>query len=187
MTLQAFAEAGSYATHVVAAFSFPPHRAENFRYRAELGGGAMWDLGPYAVTPGRVIFGANATEILGRVLVTQGEVDTGFSVLAIYPGGRSVVGSFGFTTGYINHVEIMGPGMTVSMDRIFSPLPQSSTELTIRGASGVSKLVVAPADTFTLFFHDVFRAIALNDHCRFASTILEDARALERLRTLGKQ
>lgn len=65
---RAFEEIGSQPSHIVSVFSFPPHRPENFRYRADLGGGSMWDLGPYAVTPGRIFFGAASSEIVSRYL-----------------------------------------------------------------------------------------------------------------------
>ncbi len=41
-------------THITVDFSFPPLDPENFRYKKDLGGGALNDLGPYAVSAGRV-------------------------------------------------------------------------------------------------------------------------------------
>jgi dTDP-3,4-didehydro-2,6-dideoxy-alpha-D-glucose 3-reductase len=169
-------------TNIVAFFSFPPHRPENFRYQAALGGGAMWDLGPYAITPGRVFFGEASCEIVSRYLSLSGEVDTGFSLLATYPGGRSAVGSFGYTTGYINRLDIAGPGVTVTMDRAFSPLPNVPTEVTIRRADQTITTTVPAADTFALFFREVFRAIADGDYSRFADTMLVDAHEMDCLR-----
>jgi dTDP-3,4-didehydro-2,6-dideoxy-alpha-D-glucose 3-reductase len=179
---QAFEEIGSQPSHIVSIFSFPPHRRENFRYRADLGGGAMWDLGPYAVTPGRTFFGAPSSEIVSRYVLTSGEVDTAFSLLAVYPGGRSVVGSFGYTTGYINRLDIIGPRITVTMDRAFSPLPNMPADVTIRTADQTVAITVPAADTFALFFADVFRSIAQGDYSRFADSMLSDAGEMDRLR-----
>lgn len=186
---EAFEEMGSQPSHIVAVFSFPPHRPENFRYQAELGGGAMWDLGPYAITPGRIFFGEPAFEIMSRRLSTRGDVDTEFGFLATYPGGRSTVGCFGFTTGYMNRLDIIGPGITVTMERAFSPLANVPTELTVRRADQVLTTTIAPADTFALFFGDFLQAIAQGDHVHFAATMLVDAVEMERLRRsclLGK-
>ena len=98
--LREFEDIGSQPTRITAFFSFPPRPPENFRYKASLGGGAIWDLGPYAVTPGRVLFGRTASEIVSRSVSTAGDVDTAFSFLATYPDQRFAVGSFGFTTEY---------------------------------------------------------------------------------------
>ena len=46
-----FAAAYTEPTHIVAVFSMPPRPSGNFRNRADLGGGCLWGLGPYAITP----------------------------------------------------------------------------------------------------------------------------------------
>jgi NDP-hexose-3-ketoreductase len=180
--LQTFAEAGSRPTHILAAFSFPPLPQANFRTRAELGGGILYDLGPYAISIGHRCFGAPAQEIIGRVLTTNGEVDTGFSMLAIYPDGRSVVGSFSCTTGYINRVDIAGPGIVVSLDRIFSPPATATTTIALRQHDAVTTIEIPPADSFELFFRDLIQAIADGRHARFTDRLLQDAEQLDRLR-----
>ena len=185
--LQVFQEARNRPTHIVAVFSVPPQPPDNFRYRAELGGGAMLDLGPYALTPGRVFFGEPASEIVGRCLSTRNEVDTGFSLVATYPGGRSAVGSFGYTTGYMNRLDLLGPGIAVTMDRVFSPLANATTELIVRRDDRATTITIPPADTFALFFEDLRRAIAQSDYSRFATTMLWDAQEMARLRSSAMQ
>ena len=117
---QAFVEAGSRPTRIIATFSFPPLPADNFRYKAAFDGGALWDLGPYAVTPGRLFFGEEPKEIECHVTGRGDEVETSFSVLMTYGGGCSMVGHFGFDTGYRNRLDILGPGVTVTIDRVFT-------------------------------------------------------------------
>ena len=119
---------------------------------------------------------------LSAAISTSGEVDTGFSLLATYPEGRSVVGSFGYTTGYINRLDIIGPRITVTMDRAFSPLPSTPADVTIRTTDQTVTITVPAADTFALFFADVFRSIAQGDFSRFADAMLEDANEMDRLR-----
>ncbi len=183
LAFQAFEEAGSRPTHAVAVFSFPPLPPEDFRQRAALGGGALLDLGRYALTPGRIFFGAPPLEVTGRRLSDNGEVDTGFSLTAVYEGGRSLVGTFTYTTGYMNRLDLLGPGVTVTLDRVFSPPPDMTTELIVRRAGGEVRQAVAPADTFALFFRELFAAVAGRDYERFAAPLLEDARAFGRLQS----
>src|SRR5205085_2558452 len=52
-----FAQANSAPTRLTAEFCFPDLDPTNFRYRRALGGGALWDVGPYAVSVGRTFFG----------------------------------------------------------------------------------------------------------------------------------
>lgn len=177
-----FERASSQPTHIIAVFSIPPRKAESFRYQAELGGGAIWDLGPYAVTPGRIFFGARSSEIVSRCLSVTAGVDTGFSLLGTYPGGRSLVGSFGYTTEYVNRLDVIGPRIAVTMDRAFSPLPDVPADITIRMDDKSLTETFPPADTFSLFFGEVFRSIASQGYSQFADAMLADAGEIERLR-----
>jgi NDP-hexose-3-ketoreductase len=179
---KAFEQAGSSPTHLLAVFSYPPVSFDNYRNFAESGGGALWDLGPYAITPGRLFFGVAPSDIIGRRLSENDEVETSFSMMALYPGGRSCTGSFGFTTGYLNRLDIVGPGIVVTIDRAFTPLPDSTTELTIRESDKVRSIQVPPADSFALFFEDFFHAVASRNYGDFRNCMLADAIALDRLR-----
>lgn len=179
---RAFDDAHDSPTRAVAVFSMPPRPQGNFRNVAALGGGALWDLGPYAVTPGRIFFHAPSESILSRSIALDEGVETAFDVIAAYAGGRSLAGSFGWTTSYLNRLDVMGSTVTVTMDRAFSTPPDMATELTIRSADRVQIVTVPPADTFYLFFVDVFDALTRGTHSRFADVLLADAREMEILR-----
>jgi predicted dehydrogenase len=178
-----FEQAGTSPTHLLAAFSYPPVAPDNYRNFREPGGGALWDLGPYAITPGRLFFESAPSEIIGRRLSENTEVDTSFSIMALYSGGRSCTGSFGFTTGYLNRLDIVGPKMVITVERAFVPPPDSAMELSVREPDKVHSVQVPPADSFALFFEDFFRAIANCNYGDYTNYMLADALALERLRT----
>lgn len=179
---QGFAEAGSEPTRITATLSFPPLPAGNFRYQKALGGGALWDLGPYAITPGRLFFGAEPEEVVCRVTARGDEVETGFSVLATYSGGRAMVGHFGFNTGYRNRLDILGPGVTVTVDRVFTMPAHLASELHVNQHDRPRTVTVEPADHFALFLRAVLEAIESGNHRPLAADMLADARALRRLR-----
>lgn len=183
---QAFAEVGSHPTKITATFSFPPLPAENFRYRAILDGGALWDLGPYAVTPGRLFFGTEP-EVVCRVTEWGDEVETAFSVLATYGDGRSTVGHFGFNTGYRNRLDILGPHVTVTIDRVFTTPPDLANKLHVNQRNRPKVITVPPADQFALFLRAVVTAIETGKHESLAEDLLTDARALHRLRQAASQ
>ena len=180
--LEVFEQSGSSPSHLLAVFSYPPVSPDNYRNFLEPGGGALWDLGPYAITPGRLFFGRSPSEIIGRRLSENDEVETSFSMMALYPGGRSCTGSFGFTTGYLNRLEILGPGIVVTINRAFTPLPDSTAELIVREADKVRSIHVPPADSFAIFLEDFFHAVENRNHGDFKNSMLADAITLERLR-----
>lgn len=181
----AFEQAHSCITRIVAVFSMPPRPIGNFRYSAVLGGGALWDLGPYAISPGRLFFKAAASEICGTCSPSDLEVESAFNVIATYSGGRSLVGTFGFTTGYMNRIDFMGPEITVTVDRAFSTPPDMTTELIIRREDHIERITAPPADTFALFLDDVARAISSGNHSHFAQSLLGDAREMTPIAPFG--
>jgi predicted dehydrogenase len=179
---RAFEESGTSPMQIVAAFSVPPLAPTDFRYRADLGGGALWDMSPYAVTPGRVFFGEEPVEVVARRLARSGDVDTAFSVMMLYPGGRSFVGTFGYTTGYVNRLTLLGPATVVSVERAFSPPPGASATVFVRRHDELTTIDVPPADSFALFLADFFEAIRRSDPGPFHQRLLADAEAVGQLR-----
>lgn len=179
-----FLQAETFPTRLSASFSFPTFDENNFRLQKQLGGGALWDLGPYAITPGRLFFEAPPDEILCRVAnhhpVTG--IETAFSMLAVYPGGRTMVGHFGFNTEYRNRINILGPGLSIDIDRIFTTPPDLENELSIRSKNVIKTVTAPPADSFLLFLRKVIDALRCNEHHRFAEYLVSDAVALGRLR-----
>jgi len=179
---RAFAAAGSEPSRLSLVFSFPPLRSGNFRHIAALGGGAVFDLGPYAVSPGRVFFDAEPEEVVCRVLSRGPEVETAFSCLLVYPGGRCLSGLFGFDTGYANRLGALGPNLSVSMDRAFTPPPGAALSIDCNSPRGRDTRNFEPADVFGLFFKRAFEAMRKGGGAPLAEALLADARTLARLR-----
>jgi len=177
----AFKNAGAPATHVVASFSVPPLAANDFRYVKAMGGGAIFDLGSYALASGRLFFDAEPVEIVARRTAERGDVETGFSLLALYPGGRSLVGIFGYETAYLNHLQVTGPGLSVLMDRVFSPPGDLSTEMVLQTATGAVIESFPPAHNFALFFQQVVAKIKSGNVRAFDNQLLSASRGIDRI------
>ncbi|WP_052134604.1 Gfo/Idh/MocA family protein, partial [Sphingomonas sp. 37zxx] len=167
----AFAAAGSVPNHVVAAFSYPPLPPHNFRHDPALGGGALLDLGPYAVSLGRVFFDAMPQRITCETLPG----DIGFGLLMRYPGGRTVTGHFGAVSGYVNQATVIGPDMVVSIDRLFTTAPDAPASITARLHSAPLSITVPPADAFLEFLVAVFAARGGAGAERFGEDMAADA------------
>jgi predicted dehydrogenase len=180
--LSAFAAAGSSPARLSAVFSFPPLPAGNFRHRSDCGGGALYDLGAYAASPGRVFFKAEPEQVSCRILSRGPEVDTAFVCQMTYPGGKSFTGTFGFDTGYVNRLDILGPSLAATLDRAFTPPPNAALALDLNAPTGQTSQTTPPADAFACFFQRVFAAIDTGHGQPLADALLTDARTLARLR-----
>jgi dTDP-3,4-didehydro-2,6-dideoxy-alpha-D-glucose 3-reductase len=174
----AFKNVGAPATHVVASFSMPPLAAKDFRYVKAMGGGAIFDLGPYALASGRLFFNAEPVEIVARRTAERGDIETGFSLLALYSGGRSLVGIFGYETAYLNHLQVTGPDLSVSMDRVFSPPGELSTEMVLQKRTGAIIESFPPTHNFSLFFEQVVAEIKVGNVRAFDNQLLSTSRGI---------
>jgi dTDP-3,4-didehydro-2,6-dideoxy-alpha-D-glucose 3-reductase len=183
---QLFAQRQDAPTRLTATFSVPPFAADNFRWRRELGGGALLDMGVYAVATARLFFGEPAREVSCRVLSRRadlGNLDTAFSVLATFGGGRALVGQFGFDTEYRNHLELLGQRLSVTLDRIFTTPPDAANVLSVSAGNEPQQVSPPVGDSFALFLTDVIASIRARSHQRWADILWADANALHALRT----
>ncbi|GAQ50872.1 Gfo/Idh/MocA family protein [Streptomyces acidiscabies] len=164
------------ATKAVAVFT-PPVPAGDFRHDAVRGGGALLDTGPYLASLGRVLWGLEPEELS---VVTEDGAMSSYSVLGQYPGGRTVVGHFGFTTVYQNSLQLLSARAAVDVERPFSMPPGLETAVSVRDGEGERVLRVPPADSMALFLDAVLGAVRTASR-EFDAAVLSDARALGRL------
>ncbi|MFE3579878.1 Gfo/Idh/MocA family protein [Streptomyces vinaceus] len=174
------ADLGEEVTKALAVFT-PPVPAGDWRYDRTKGGGALLDTGPYAVSLGRVLWGSEPERM--EVIVgdrTADALETSYSMLAGYPGGRTVIGQFGFTTAYQNTVRLMGKGFTIEVERLFSAPPGMTVDMRVHDGDQAYVHRVEPADSMRLFLTKVLAA-AKEESRDFDLPLLSDARALARL------
>jgi len=171
-------------TRLTAIFSFPPFKADNFRYSKSLGGGALYDLGPYAVSLGRIFFGEEPKEIHGFVNSREEkkDIETAFSILAKYSKGRSLVGHFGFDTEYRNSINFLGRESCVEIERIFTIPNEIENEIKVIEKNQKRILKAPKADCFAIFLGKVLKSIKEGKCKDFLDSLLSDASVLERLR-----
>jgi len=173
-------ELAADATRAVAVFT-PPVPADDFRHDRARGGGALLDTGPYLASLGRVLWGQEPE----RVSVMVGDrgadgLDLSYSALARYPGGRTAVGHFGFTSTYQNTLRLLGRHRVVDVERPFSMPPELETAVTVTDDEGRHVHRVPPADSMRLFLDRVLDA-ARGGSREFDEPVLGDARTLSRL------
>ena len=179
-----FYETGLTVTHLSATFSFPPFEPTNFRWQPHLGGGSLLDLGPYAASCSRIFLEEPPIEIVCRInsRSERSGVDTSFCLLARYEDGRSMVGQFGFNTEYRNSVSLLGTGIFVEVDRVFTMPPDSCNQLKVRRANNVSIVAAPPGDSFQVFLRRVLSSIQKVSWSDLTETMLQDAQLLHRMR-----
>jgi dTDP-3,4-didehydro-2,6-dideoxy-alpha-D-glucose 3-reductase len=176
-------EAGSGPSRITMVLSFPPMDSGNFRYRQDLGGGAIWDLGPYLAATSRLFFDAEPDLANSQVVARDMTgLEIAFSALATFSEGRSLIGHFGFDTVYCNHLELISESLRVVMDRAFTTPPDRANAIHVTNGEDRRVIETPPADAFGHFLAHVIARIREGDWTDLSRDLLADSRTLERYR-----
>ena len=175
-----FLEAQSEPVLIQSVFSFPPLPEDNFRNVKELGGGSFYDLGAYAVSPGRIFFNEKPKEVWCRKLDLNpgAAVDTGFTINAVYSKGRVMQGFFSFGTEYKNSLSLLGKDMSVTIDSAFTVNKNFSGEINLRTQNKTKSLKIPSSDIFSNFFTKVIESINTDSYSNWKENLKLDAEVL---------
>jgi len=164
-----------------ASFGFPHLRANNIRYRKDLGGGALLDAGAYTLSL-ITLFAKNNFNLRTSTIISQAsyEVDTDGIAIFLIDEEISFVASWGIGRSYKNEVEVWGEEGTACAYRFFSKPETLEADINIIKKDGESILKCPPENHFISMFrrftkaaYDVdLRAVLRND-------LIEQARILE--------
>lgn len=157
-------------------FTMPPFQPNNFRYQKSLGGGAIMDTAPYAVSVGRYFFGSKPEKVECVVSERQEDgLDIEYSLLMNYPGGKTMIGHFGFNTEYINQLHLMGTRTNVLCNRIFTIPDTMENELTVNHLNQVSVVKTPSGNNFELYLKDALEVLKSGKYEKAYQDMLWDA------------
>ena len=163
-------------------FSFPPFQKDNYRFSKNLGGGAIEDLGPYALSPGRIFFNSKPIKITALSNDLTNNLCTGFSFFAEYPNKKSLFGHCGFHTPYINKLSLMSNEQILEVERIFTTPPNMQNKIIQKTKTGIKEITIDNCDSFEVFLIQVMKSIKSKCYNSFYNQIEMDSFALHLLR-----
>ena len=170
---------------VHSAMAIPPQPPDNIRYSRALGGGALLDVGFYAVH-GALLFLDRHTEVLGSTLLYQSGPD------GVDLGGAAVLGddsgvlgqiTFGFQHSYRSYYELWGSEGRLLVERAFTPPPDFAPLVALERGGRTERLDLPPENQFGAFLASFTAAVHGElDHTPQTETALCGARLLEAIR-----
>ncbi len=120
----------------------------NIRMNADLGGGATWDVGCYAINVSRWMFGAEPLTAYAEASL-RGAVDYSVAAILDFGEGRRAVLDYGLDYGRRSFYEIIGTKGTLSVESMWQE-PGPPAQVYLRNDSGLTTEAIAPTNHFQL-------------------------------------
>jgi len=142
---------------IYGAFHFSLTRPENIRWDAELGGGALYDVGCYPVRLAGELFGADAERGQAYAQLQNG-VDVDTTAMLDYPGGRRLALTCGFHRPYDTFARLLGSEGFVHVANPYHPSVEDTIEIHRAGHDVAVERPTTDQHTFTAairHIHDV--------------------------------
>lgn len=144
-------------THFVGGIDDPA----NFRWQASLGGGALYDLGCYAVSMLRGLIGAEPIAI-AATRVDRGDVDSRFAATLDFGGGITAQLFCAFDGARQQGMQFIGSSGSLTFDWPFS---SKNRETTLTCAGIVQRF--SPCDPYVAMIRQFAAAVAGQETMRF--------------------
>ena len=170
-----------------AVFGIPPLPADDIRYRPDLGGGALLDVGVYPIRAATLFLGPRL-DVVGAVSGHGPEhaVDTTGSALLHAPDGVAAHLTFGFTHSYRSAYALWGSRGRLVLERAFTP-PADHIPVVRLECEGRVTEVRLPADhQFANSVGDFARA-ALAGESDDGTAVLSQAALVDAVRQAGSR
>ncbi|MDX3691352.1 Gfo/Idh/MocA family oxidoreductase [Streptomyces europaeiscabiei] len=132
---------------VHAAFTVPRPPDGDIRHSAELGGGALGDMGVYPVRAALHLLGG-ALEVAGAVFTRSrgSEVEVGGTALLHIPEGAVATCAFGMEDSYRSRYEVWGSRGSIRVEHAFTPPAGHPPVLRVERGQDVEELTLPPDD-----------------------------------------
>lgn len=179
---------------VRASFGVVVDEPRNIRLSAELGGGALGDLGCYCVSVARLAAGERPARVSATAHLTPGGVDELLAGTIEYPSGAVAQIACGLGLSRHQRTQVVGDAGSVELDESFSIPPERATSIRLlRGGArpAEEQIAVPPADQFRLEAEGFAALVAAGPAARGLPEVpqaesLDNAATLEALRASAR-
>lgn len=164
-------------------FGFPQRAADDFRYKKELGGGALLDCGGYPVRLSLELLGDTARVMQAKLMQPKGyEVDLFGSAVLQNNAGLCAQVSFGMDNAYQCQLEVWGSRQTLIAPRIFTAGDDVHPTLILRSSTGEHTEVL---ESDNQFLHSIETFARKVRECMPPDNILRQAQLISAVKRAG--
>jgi predicted dehydrogenase len=130
-------------------FSYFNDDPDNVRNQADIGGGALLDIGCYPISQARFLFGAEPVRVTGYVDRDPSfGTDRTCSAVLDFGGGRSAAFTVSTQSSPFQRVQVVGTTGRIEIDIPFNSPKDRPTMVTVVDGNGTDELSFGPVDQY---------------------------------------
>jgi len=145
-------------------FTFNLKREGDVRFKPELGGGSIWDVGCYPISYARLLAGSEPEEVFGWEIREPGGIDMSFVGQMRFPGGVLAQFDCGFQSEARSFMEIVGSDGSLLVPTPFKP--DRDERLEARRGEQIEKLIIQGSELYLGEVDDMADAALLGQRPR---------------------
>ncbi len=144
-----------------AGFSFPLNRPDDVRWKPEMGGGALYDIGCYPVSLARYIAGQEPLSVSAHAKWGKTGVDNALVATLAFPGDVLAHINCSFEMPVARYYTVCGPKGSLSVTRAYNPVGDVPAQVTRLGTDFevLETYDLGRHNSYTLMIEDFNRAI----------------------------
>ena len=165
-------------------FSFPIQPARHYRINRSMkfGGGALWDIGPYAIHTLRQCFKENPKRVYAQSKLNEHGADLSTTGMIDFGQNKRATFDISFECTRRSEVEVFGPSGRAKIPTIWQPEDQKGKLIYSTEKSGYQEEIVPMASHFELEFKHFNECILKNAPPKLTSQdALSNVKTLEAL------
>lgn len=170
------------------AFGFPKRDGDDFRYKKELGGGALLDCGGYPVRLALELLGETAQVTQAKLVQPKGyEVDLFGNAVLENADGLCAQISFGMDNSYKCELEIWGSKGCLSTNRIFTAPDGFTPIILISTQNGMQEIELRSDCAFFNSICQFTERISLTDKQPVYTRMRKQAQLVQKLKEMSQK
>ena len=152
-------------------FSFPIQPARHYRINRpmSLGGGALWDIGPYAIHTLRQCFKENPKRVYAQSKLNEHGADLSTTGMIDFGQNKRATFDISFECTRRSEVEVFGPSGRAKIPTVWQPEDQKGKVVYSTEKSGFHEEIVPMASHFELEFKHFNECILKNTSPKLTS------------------
>jgi xylose dehydrogenase (NAD/NADP) len=149
-------------------FSFPIQPARHYRINRpmKLGGGALWDIGPYAIHTLRQCFKENPIRVYAQSKLNEHGADLSTTGMIDFGQNKRATFDISFECTRRSEVEVFGPSGRAKIPTIWQPEDQKAKVVYSTEKSGYHEEIIPMASHFELEFKHFNECILKNTYLK---------------------